>query len=147
MLHFAREVLIPLAPAILLAFLLAPAARRLERWHLGRLASTLVVVAVGFAAIGVIGWLAASEAVSVAARLPEYRENLAGKIRELRRAPKGAIGKAAEAIQELEKELSELRREFAELRRELTGRRSPQPARDRDGPRPPTPPPPPDGQE
>jgi len=40
-LHFARDVLIPLALAILLSFLLAPAVRRLERRKLGRVASTL----------------------------------------------------------------------------------------------------------
>lgn len=104
MLHLAREVLIPLALAILLAFLLAPAVRRLERWRIGRLASTLVVVAAGFAAIGAVGWVAANQALSVAAKLPEYRENLAQKIRAVRHAPEGAIGKAAEAIEELEKE-------------------------------------------
>ena len=103
-LHFARDVLIPLALAVLLAFLLAPAARRLERLHLGRLASTLGVVALGFAVIGAVGWVAADQAVSVAARLPEYRENIALKIRELRRAPEGALSRAAEAIKELESE-------------------------------------------
>ena len=104
MLHFARDVLIPLALAILAAFLLAPAARRLERLHLGRLASTLGVVALGFVAIGAVAWVAANQAVSVAARLPEYRENIALKIRDLRHVPDGAIGKAAEAIKELESE-------------------------------------------
>jgi predicted PurR-regulated permease PerM len=97
-------VLIPLALAILLAFLLAPAVRGLERLRLGRLASTLLVVAVGFLAIGAVGWVAANQAVSVAAKLPEYRENVAKKIRALRHAPEGAIGKAAEAIKELESE-------------------------------------------
>ena len=104
MLYLARDVLIPLALAILLAFLLAPAVRGLERLRLGRLASTLVVVAIGFAVIGAVGWIAANQAVSVAAKLPEYRENIRAKIRSLRHAPEGKISKAAEAIQELENE-------------------------------------------
>jgi predicted PurR-regulated permease PerM len=110
-LYLAREVLIPLATAILLAFLLAPAARRLERWRLGRVPSTLIVVALGFALIGGVGWVAADQAVSLAARLPEYRENIALKIRELRRSPQGALGRAAEAIRELESEAAGATRE------------------------------------
>jgi len=35
-LYFAQDVLIPLAVAVLLAFLLAPVVTRLERLHLGR---------------------------------------------------------------------------------------------------------------
>jgi len=103
-LHFARDVLIPLALAILLAFLLAPAVRGLERLRLGRLASTLVVVAIGFAAIGAVGWIAATQAVSVASKLPEYRENILAKVRALRHTPDSSLGKAADAIKELENE-------------------------------------------
>lgn len=102
MLHLARDVLIPFALAILLAFLLAPAVRGLERLRLGRLASTLVVVAIGFAAIGAVGWIAATQAVSVASKLPEYRENVRAKIRALRHAPEGKIGRAAEALKDLQ---------------------------------------------
>ena len=40
-LYLAREVLIPLALAILFSFVLAPVVRRLERWHLGRVAVDL----------------------------------------------------------------------------------------------------------
>ena len=104
MLHFARDVLIPLALAILLAFLLAPAVRALERLRLGRLASTLIVVAIGFAAIGAVGWIAAAQAVSVASKLPEYRENIIAKVRALRHTPDSSLGKAADAIKELENE-------------------------------------------
>jgi predicted PurR-regulated permease PerM len=103
-LHLARDVLIPFALAILLAFLLAPAVRGLERLRIGRLASTLVVVAIGFAAIGAVGWIAATQAVSVASKLPEYRENVRTKIRALRHAPEGKIGRAAEALKDLQSE-------------------------------------------
>ena len=44
--------LAPVALAILLAFLLAPVVRRLESWRLGRTASTLLAVALGFSLIG-----------------------------------------------------------------------------------------------
>ena len=100
-LYLARDVLIPLALAILLSFLLAPMVRRLEQWHLGRVLSTLVTVAVALIVIGAIGYVAARQALSLAAKLPEYRENIQQKVRALRAQPSGEIGKAAEAIKDL----------------------------------------------
>jgi len=104
-LYLAQEVLIPLAMAILLAFLLAPAVRRFEQWKLGRIPSTLIVVLLAFGCLAGVFALAATQAVSLAAKLPEYRENIVEKIRALR-APKkdSTIGRAAEAIKDLEEE-------------------------------------------
>ena len=104
-LYFAKEVLVPLAMAILLSFVLAPAVRRLERWKLGRPLATLIVVFVGFAMIFAIGTLATTQAVSLAAELPEYRQNIVEKIRALRHPKEeSAIGRAAEALKDLEEE-------------------------------------------
>ena len=83
-LYLARDVLIPLALAILASFLLAPVVRRLEHWRLGRIPSTLVAVAVAGALIGGVGYVAAREALSLAAKLPEYRENIREKARAAR---------------------------------------------------------------
>src|SRR5688572_17874062 len=101
-LYLARDVLIPFALAILLAFLLAPAVRRLERWKLGRVLSTFIVVMLGFSFIGTVAYVAGSQAVSLAANLPEYRANVGAKIRELRKPGVGKIAKAQEAIKDLE---------------------------------------------
>src|SRR3989441_9463562 len=104
-LYFAKEVLVPLAMAILLSFVLAPAVRRLERWKLGRPVATLIVVFVGFAIIFAIGALATTQAVSLAAELPQYRQNIVEKIRALRHPKEeSAIGRAAEALKDLEEE-------------------------------------------
>jgi predicted PurR-regulated permease PerM/methylmalonyl-CoA mutase cobalamin-binding subunit len=103
-LYLASEVMIPLAMAILLSFLLAPAVRRLERWQLGRPAATIIVVLVAFSIVFAVAALAASQAVSLAASLPEYRENIVEKIRALRHPNKSTVGKAAEAIQDLQEE-------------------------------------------
>jgi predicted PurR-regulated permease PerM len=102
-LDLAREVLIPLALALLFSFLLAPVVRRLERF-LGRaLASTLVVLA-GVAILGAVGVVAANQALSLAARLPEYRQNIVKKIQAVRAPGKGDLGKAAEALKDIEKQ-------------------------------------------
>lgn len=103
-LYLARDVLIPLALAILLSFLLAPVVRRLEQWRLGRIPATFIAVVIGFSLIAGIGWIAAQQALSVAARLPEYRANITKKIHAVRAPQESTIGKAAEAIKELENE-------------------------------------------
>ena len=103
-LYLARDVLVPLAVAVLLCFLLAPAVSFLERWRLGRVPATAIVAILSFSIIGAVGWVAANQAVSLAAKLPEYRENIAVKIRALRAPSEGKLGKAAEAIRELENE-------------------------------------------
>jgi predicted PurR-regulated permease PerM len=103
-LYLAREVLIPLALAILLSFLLAPLVRRLEGWRLGRVFSTLVAVAIAVSAIAGIGWIATKQALSLTAKLPEYRANISKKIRAVREPQEGSLGKAAEAIKDLESE-------------------------------------------
>jgi len=103
-LFFAREVLIPFALAGLLAFLLAPAVRRLERWKLGRVLSTCIVVAFGFSLIGAIASVAGVQAVSLAAKLPEYRKNVTAKIRDLRKPGEGKLAQAQKALKDLEKQ-------------------------------------------
>ena len=103
-LWLARDVLIPFALAILLAFLLAPAARRLERFKLGRVLSTLIVVAFGFSLIGAVGYVAGTQAVSLTAKLPEYRKNITAKIRDLKKPGDGKIAQAQRALKDLEKQ-------------------------------------------
>jgi predicted PurR-regulated permease PerM len=103
-LYLAREVLIPLALAILFSFVLAPGVRFLERWRLGRVGATFVMVIAGCAILGAVGWVAADQAVSLAAKLPEYRQNITEKIRALRAPSKGDLGKAAKALKEIEKQ-------------------------------------------
>jgi predicted PurR-regulated permease PerM/methylmalonyl-CoA mutase cobalamin-binding subunit len=104
-LYLAKEVLIPLALAILFSFLLAPAVRRLEQWKLGRVPSTLIVALAGFAVILGIAAVAAMQAVSLGAKLPEYRHNIVEKIHALRHPKRDTnIGKAAKAIKDIEKE-------------------------------------------
>ena len=104
-LFLAKEVLIPLALAILFSFLLAPAVRRLEQWKLGRIPSTLIVALLGFGLIFAVAGVAAMQAVSLAGKLPEYRHNIVEKIHALRHPKKDSnLGKAAEAIKDIEKE-------------------------------------------
>ncbi len=102
-LYLAKEVLIPLALAILFSFLLAPAVRRLERW-LWRIPATLLVVLLAFSLIGAVLAIAGKQALSLAAKLPEYRENITKKIHAVRAPKEGSLGRAADAIKDLQQE-------------------------------------------
>jgi predicted PurR-regulated permease PerM len=99
-LYLARAVLIPLALAMLVTFLLAPLVSRLEGLGLGRTLSVVVLIVMLAAAASGLGWVAAREAGELAEDLPQYRTNLREKIRDLR-GPLGSITGAAEEINQL----------------------------------------------
>jgi predicted PurR-regulated permease PerM len=108
MLYSAREVFIPIALAVLLSFLLAPAVRQLRRWRLGRAPAICLTVLLAFAAIAGVVVVIAEEVTSLAEQLPEYRYNLESKIRSLPgMVPGGGVfGRATETLQDLGKELT-----------------------------------------
>jgi predicted PurR-regulated permease PerM len=105
-LYLAREVIIPFALAVLFAFLLAPLAHRLEILRLGRGVSAIVSVLVAIAIVAAVGTVAVDQMVSLAGKLPEYKDNIARKMRDLRAGPTGTLGKAAEALKEIEEEVA-----------------------------------------
>src|SRR5256885_5862777 len=104
-LYLGREVLIPLALAILFSFLLAPAVRRLEHWGLARALGSVLVTALFVSIFAAVAWFAGNQAVNLVGKLPVYKENIANKLSTLRTPPKGNLGKAAKAIKEIEKEI------------------------------------------
>ena len=83
-LYFAREILIPLSIAVLLAFLLTPAVRRLEKWHLGRVPAVVLVSLLSLALVATVSWKVASQLVEAIAQLPEYRLNIEKKVESFR---------------------------------------------------------------
>jgi predicted PurR-regulated permease PerM len=99
-LYLGRPLLIPLALALLVTFLLAPLVGRLERVGLGRLPSVLAVLAMLGVVAGGIGWMVAREASALADELPQYQTNLRAKIQDLR-GPIGSLSGAAGEINKL----------------------------------------------
>ena len=86
LLYFGQEVLIPLALAVLIAFLLAPVVGWLERLRLGRVPSTLLVVVVALALVGGFGWIVEQRFVEIVNRLPEYRQSVQTKLQRFTRS-------------------------------------------------------------
>jgi len=103
-LYFARSILIPLALAALLTFLLAPLVTRLERW-LGRVAAVLLVVAMIFAATAMAGWVLTRQVLDLAAKLPDYKENIITKLHAFRVPKRGTMATFSKTIDELKSEL------------------------------------------
>ena len=103
-LYFGRELLVPLALAALLTFMLAPLVTRLQR-RLGRVTSVLLVVAMIFAATGAVGWVLTRQAVDLANQLPNYKDNIRTKLRSIQVPSEGPFSRFSKTMEELKKDL------------------------------------------
>ena len=107
-LYFAREVLVPVALAVLFSFVLAPFVVRLQSWRIPRTLSVLVAVSIGFSIIFSLGGLMVSEANRLAEQLPGYQQTLRQKIQGLRGVAaggSGALERASKVLRELDTDL------------------------------------------
>lgn len=112
LLYFGRGVLLPLALAILLAFVLDPAVTRLRRWRLPR---GLAVLAVILATVGVLGAtavLVGGQVVQLAKDLPTYQTTIQQKVRGLRHltARPQVVDQASRVIEAVGEEIEDARR-------------------------------------
>ena len=105
-LYFAREILIPLAFALILTFVLSPVVALLQRSRIGRVPAVALTVLVTMAAAGGVFWIIAIQLVEVAQDLPRYRDNIHAKMEALRIPTKGPLGLAATSMREIAGELS-----------------------------------------
>jgi predicted PurR-regulated permease PerM len=83
-LFWVQEVFIPLVIAVLLAFLLNPLVRGLQRSGLGRVPSVIVIVVLAGALFGGVGWLVTQQVGGLVQQLPAYTSNIKQKIRTVR---------------------------------------------------------------
>lgn len=104
-LYFGREVLIPLALALLVTFILTPLVQRLQRFGLPRVPAVLLVVALVFSLVGVLGWTMGRQLVDLARTLPNYERNIRAKVASLRGGEPGALTKAKETVEHIQEDL------------------------------------------
>jgi predicted PurR-regulated permease PerM len=97
--YLAQNVLIPLAVAVLLAFLLTPAVNWLQRRRLGRVLPIIIVVVASLAVVAAITWVVEQQFVQVAEQLPKYRDNIQHKLSRFRNSTTGGIDKAAAGVE------------------------------------------------
>jgi predicted PurR-regulated permease PerM len=107
-LYFGREVLLPLALAILLSFVLTPPLIALRKIKVPRVLAVSLVVATAFGIIFALGWMMSREATILAGDLPSYQATLSKKIEAFRESTSesGALKKAGEVLSELQQQLS-----------------------------------------
>jgi len=106
-LYWAQKVFIPVAMAVFLTFLLAPLVTYLQRRHLGRTPSVILVVLLAALALSGIVWLVTAEVTGLAADTPTYTKNIKEKIRSLRQMSHGSVG------ERLDKMIQDLTGEWA----------------------------------
>ena len=105
-LYFARGILVPLAFALILAFLLTPAVTLLKRLGVPRVPAVIATVLVATAAVAFTGWLIATQLVEVANELPGYGVNIHRKIEALKMPDTGPLGRAAQSLKDIGAELA-----------------------------------------
>jgi predicted PurR-regulated permease PerM len=103
-LYFARAVLIPLALALTLNFLLTPMVLWFQKLGLRRVPAVALVMLISVSVVAGVGWVVADQLLEVANDLPKYRLHIHNKIEALHFAPDSALGRAADSVSEIGKD-------------------------------------------
>jgi len=83
-LYWAQIVLMPIALAVLITFLLSPLVTALQRRRVPRVVAVLVVVVLALTAVAGVGVVLVTQAVSLSEELPKYQSNIKQKIADIR---------------------------------------------------------------
>src|SRR4051794_7071197 len=103
-LYLAQTVLVPVALAVLITFVLTPPVTFLQR-RIGRGLAVLVTVVLVFTVLGLAGWGVATQISKLAGELPRYRANIRQKIDDVRGATRGgSMQQVQETVDEIQKE-------------------------------------------
>ena len=107
LLYFGREIIIPIALAILLSFVLAPLVGLLQSIRIPRGLAVVSVVITAFALIFAMGSLLANQLTQLAGDLPRYQSTISEKIQAFRdtTAGRGTLERASGMLKDLSKEL------------------------------------------
>lgn len=104
-LYWAQAILVPLAIAVLLTFLFAPAVSWFQR-RIGRAAAITVIVLLAFSGLGIAAWGVGRQLSAFAESLPSYRDNIRQKIADVRAAGRGgSVEKVQRTLEEIQNEI------------------------------------------
>ncbi len=100
-LYWTRDLLVPCALALLIAFLLSPLVNRLRQWHIHKaVAVTVVTIAASTLLITLIGIFAA-QCMDLINNLPSYKQNLITKVEAFRPTGDDPLTRVSETISDL----------------------------------------------
>lgn len=125
-LYAGQVLLIPLALAALLAFILDPLVSWLRRWSVPRALAVSLVMAVALSLLLAVGMLMAQQVTQLAKQLPTHRHNIQQKLRDLRPAlvPSGSARELARIFGMVEGEIAAAQKQLR-----LETNRQPEPTR------------------
>jgi predicted PurR-regulated permease PerM len=98
---FAKPLLVPLALAVLLAFVLTPGVRWLQRFHLGRVPAVLMVVAIALLLCVLTAWRVGVQISRLADELPAHTSQVREKIQALSKHRPGFLTRVSDAFQRM----------------------------------------------
>jgi predicted PurR-regulated permease PerM len=106
-LYFTREILVPIALAVLLSFVLSPVVKFFQRWHLPRSLSVVMTVAAALTVVLCLATMVMVQVNQLARDLPRYQTTLGEKVHNLRDVlgSGGLLKNASSLLRDLGKEL------------------------------------------
>src|SRR5581483_9955952 len=104
-LYWMQPVVVPLALALLLTFMLSPVVLFLER-RIGRVPAVLAVVLVTFSGLGVGGWALTMQLRTLVQERPRYQTNIRQRIRDVRGVGEGG------SVETLQRTVDDIRTEM-----------------------------------
>jgi predicted PurR-regulated permease PerM len=120
LLYFTREILIPIALAVLLSFVLAPLVRLLQGLRLPRSLAVISAVATAFVIAAGLAAMVVIEVNQLGNDLPRYESTLSDKVKTLRDTV-GLLKNASSMLQNLDRDLkAKDQGEIAAARNSLT---------------------------
>jgi predicted PurR-regulated permease PerM len=90
-LYFAKDVLVPIVLAVLLAFVVAPLVGLLRRLYLGRTFSVIIAMLMALAVVGMSGVVIGQQVSGLAEDLPRYAERIQRKVAALGKTGFGSL--------------------------------------------------------
>ena len=119
-LQWAREVLIPLALALMLSYSLAPLVDRLQRWHLPRALGAALLLAAALGGLGSVAYSLSDDAAALITSLPDAAQKLRDLLRTARGTPESPIENVQRAAAKLEDAAAEHGAAASPMRRGVT---------------------------
>ena len=105
-LDWAEALLVPIAVALLLTFLLNPPVSVLQRF-IRRGPSVVLVVTLTCGALAVLGYVLTRQISSLALELPAYRQTIRQKVADVRQSVRGG------AVEQMQTTIDEIKREIS----------------------------------
>jgi predicted PurR-regulated permease PerM len=105
-LYLAKGVLMPLAVAVVISFLLAPLVLRLQRWRFSRGVAVMTAMLLVCAVVAGAGWLVVGQVRDVTTNLAQYEENIRFKMSALRGAVAKPVQETTEIVENLGTDLA-----------------------------------------